>query len=211
MLIIATSVALVTIPITIGIYSYAQQKLLARETAELTIETEQQVTITTQKLKEYELSLQSLSIKLAKQLANPAQVNEEAIFGAQFDTLIEQNADLAWRSNRQYYNGQSEAGLFIPPSTTLTAAQKNQFLQIKHVLDIFSSAISSPNGNIWLLTTNKAEIIFDRRYPNFVFEMAADTDYTKTPWVTLGDPNSNPTRSLKSVSYTHLDVYKRQE
>ena len=90
-----------------------------------------------------------------------------------------------------------KAGLFLPPDAPMDAEQKRLHLRSKQVLDAFSSSITSPTGNVWLLTLDKTEVIFDYGYPNFVDLMQADTDYTKTPWMTLGDPAINPQRRLR--------------
>lgn len=193
MLIVVTSVALVTIPAAAGIYYYAKQKLLASEAVELVNETKTMLALNSRNLTSYELNLKVLSSMLTKTLLLPPQKAEEAAF----DLLIQQSADGAWRSNHKNQIGDMESGLFLPPDAPLSAEQKRLHLRSKRILDIFGSSITSPTGNIWLLTHGKTEVIYDNRFPNFVLQMPADTDYTKTPWMTLGDPSTNHERGLR--------------
>jgi len=193
LLIVVTSVALVTIPAAAGVYFYAKHKLLASESETLASETKTLVASTTQNLAGYELSLTSLSRTLKAALTAPPQAGEEAAF----DRLVQLYPDKAWRRAGKNANGYLEAGLFLPPEAKLDAEQKRLHLRSKRILDVFGSAIPSPTGNIWLLTRDKTEIIYDNLFPNFTLQMTADTDYTKTPWMTLGDPTTNTTRSLR--------------
>jgi diguanylate cyclase (GGDEF)-like protein/PAS domain S-box-containing protein len=193
MLIVATSVALVTIPAATGIYIYAKQKLIASESSTLIEETKLISKSSSQRMVEYELNLKAASRILAKALAAPPQAGE----GAEFDRLVQQSADHAWRSPRKGVKNGLEASLFLPPDAPLDAAQKSLHVRSKRVLDIFGSAITSSTGNIWLLTRNKTEVIYDHKHPDFAWLMPADTDYTKTPWMTLTDPVSNTDRGVR--------------
>jgi len=65
------------------------------------------------------------------------------------------------------------------------------------LLDIYGTSITNAYGNIWLLTKDRTEVIYDLLYPDFVQLMKVDTDYTKTPWFTLGDPAVNPKREVR--------------
>lgn len=193
MLIVQASVALVIIPAMVGVYFYLKANLLEKEAATLTNETQAIVNANTQVLLNYEFNLKALSHTLQKTLAEPVKQNESA----EFDRLIQRDPDRAWRNQKNGFDGMTESGVFLPPDAVLDAAQKSLHLRSKHLMDIYGASISSAYGNIWLLTKDKTEIIYDHVYPNFVSLMKADTDYTKTPWLTLGDPHSNPNRELR--------------
>lgn len=193
MLTVIASIILVLIPAAGAIYSYTKHKMLVSEAATLSAETKILVASDAQSLLEAESSLKSLSRILAKSLAEPLRSGESEAF----DRLVQIYPDQAWRSKRKGFDGNLEAGIFLSPDASLDAAQKSLHLRSKHVLDIFGASISSPISNIWLLTTNKTEVIFDRLYPDFVMLMSADTNYTKTPWFTLGDPATNHERGLR--------------
>lgn len=193
MLIVVASVLLVIIPAAAGIYLYLKQNLLATEAATLTSETQTVVASNTQTLLDYESSLKALSSALEKTLAEPPKAGEAGAF----DRLVQRYPDQAWRNRREGFDGKVEAGIFLPPDAVLDAEQKSLHLRSKHLLDIYGTSITNAYGNIWLLTKDKTEVIYDHLYPEFAALMKADTDYTQTPWFTLGDPATNPKREIR--------------
>ena len=73
---------------------------------------------------------------------------------------------------------------------------------IKNTLNPYSGYIFEPKNleakeNATLEGSWQTEIIQDHGVPDFALMMAADTDYTNTVWVTLGDPAKNPERGLR--------------
>ncbi|HOY70977.1 MAG TPA: EAL domain-containing protein [Methylotenera sp.] len=198
MLIVATSVALVTLPAATGIYAYVKHKLLASESAVQLAETKNLVEANTQKIIAYETGLKALSLTLKQTLTPPPIAGEEAAF----NRIIQQDPDGAWRNNAAIFDGKHESGLFLPPDAKLDAHQKSFHLRTKLALDAFGSSITTNTGNIWVLTLDKTEVIFDHLYPNFTSLMKADTDYTNTPWLTLGNPKTNPQREVRWTSPT---------
>ena len=200
--IVVASVALVIVPASVGIYLYLKQNLLATEAKTLISETQSIVNSNTQTLLGYEFSLKALSNTLTKTLAEPPKAAESAAF----DRLVQQEPDRAWRSVRSGFDGKMESGIFLPPDASLNSEQKSLHLRTKNLLDIYGTSISSDYENVWLLTKDKTEVIYDHLYPEFVFLMKADTDYTKTPWMTLGDPAINPQREVRWTPPLHDPV-----
>lgn len=196
MLIVVTSVALVTIPAALMIYDYVKNRLLASEALIQMAETNALVEANTQRVHSYETGLKGLARVLSQTLSAPPLTGEAEAF----DRLVQQDPDGAYRNNRTTFNGKYEAGLFLPPGLPLDAKQKSFHLRTKLALDAFGSSISTPTGNIWVLTLDKTEIIYDHLYPDFVLLMKADTDYTDTPWVTLGNPANNTNREVRWTS-----------
>lgn len=193
LLIVVASVLLVVLPALAGMYLYLKQNLLTNEAITLTKETQTIVATNTQTLLDFELSLKALSSKLGKALAEP--LNKEEV--AAFDRLIQRYPDKSWRNRREGFDGRSEAGVFLPPDAVLDAEQKSLHFRTMRLLDIYGTTITSGYGNIWLLTNDKTAVIFDHLYPEFAALMKADTDYTQTPWLTLGDPATNPTQEVR--------------
>ena len=193
MLIVATSVTLVTVPAAGIIYYLAKNKLMDTEAAHLVAETESAAAVHAKSLAQAETSLKFLSNMLAKRLATPSNVSEIAAF----DQQIQKDPDGAWRNRRESFDGRFEAGVFLPPDAPMDNAQKLLHYRSKRVLDVFGGSVVSPFTNVWLLTRGKTEIIQDHGVPDFALMMAADTDYTNTDWVTLGDPAKNPERGLR--------------
>ena len=193
MLIVISSVALVTIPATTAIYYYTKHKILASEAATLVAETRMLMESNTTHLAKAEVSLRALSNLLKKSLNAPSQAADKAAF----DHLVRRDADHAWRSQADGYDTTFEAGIFLPPDAILDASQKVLHLRSKRVIDSLTGSINAPFSNVWLLTHAKTEIIYDHGVPDFVARMSADNDYTKTPWLTLGDPTTNPERGIR--------------
>lgn len=187
------SVALVTLPSAAAIYHYAKQNMLASEAITLVAETKSLVTANALRLGEAEPSLKSLARILSASLSEKPQADESLAL----NQLVQRGADHAWRSNRQNFNGNVEAGIFLPPDATLDAEQISLHLRSKRILDVFGASIHSPFSNVWLITPEKTEIIYDHSVPDFVLMMSADTDYTKTPWLSLGSLAENPNRGMR--------------
>ncbi len=193
MLIVTTSVALVTIPTAGIIYYFAKQNMMVNKAINLVGETKSLVVNYSQDLAQAEPSLRSLTRYLSKAISAPPEEHEDAAFAA----MVHHDADGAWRSRREGFDGSIEAGVFLPSDAPLDAAQKRLHIRSKHILDVFGGSITTPFTNVWLLTHGKTEVIQDHGVPDFVQQMAADTDYTKTDWVTLGSPAVNPERGLR--------------
>ena len=192
-LIVISCVALVIIPSAIAIYFYTQHKLLSAEAITLVAETKQLSASHTQKLADAKKSLNSLTIIVERSLAKPLNIGEEAAF----DYLMHLDSDQAWRNSRATFNGQLESGLFIPPNTLLDAEQKKVYLRSKQILDVFGGSVQSLFNNVWLLSRNNSLNIYDAGVPDFVAKMPIDIDYSQTPWITLGDPKTNPNHEMR--------------
>ena len=193
MVIVVTSVALVTIPAALGIYNLTKKKLIATEISAQQAETKALVMANTQKISSYEVELKALARTLNQTLSTSPMQGEEK----QFDSLMQRDNDGAWRSNNNLFNGQVESGIFLPPDIELNSKQKSFYIRTKSALDAFASSITTSTGNIWLITRDKSEVIYDRLYPNYISLMQADNNFNDTPWMSLGDPNNNPTREMK--------------
>ena len=193
MIIVVTSVALVTIPAALGIYEFTKKKLLATEISAQQAETKALVLANTQKISSYENGLKALARTLNQTLSAPPMVGEDQMF----DRLMQLDADGAWRSNPALFNGEIESGIFIAPNTQLNAKQKSLYIRTKFALDAFASSITTPTGNIWVITRDKSEIVYDRLYPNYIALMQANTDYNNMPWMSLGNMTDNPQREVK--------------
>ena len=193
MLIVISSVALVTIPSAIAIYYYSQHKMLDTEATTLVAETKLLSLSHTQKLADAKRSLNALARIYEKDLAKTMDSGEEMAF----DHLVQRDSDMAWRNASANFNGNVESGLFLPPNALLGAEQKKIHLRSKKILDVFGSSIQSLFNNVWLLSRDNSLNIYDAGVPDFVAKMPIDIDYTKTPWITLGDLKTNPGREMR--------------
>ncbi|MEC9413052.1 MAG: EAL domain-containing protein [Pseudomonadota bacterium] len=188
-LIVIVSILLTSIPAAIWVSAYSKEKLLNREVNNLLAVTQNQVDITSQKLSYAEPKLKGLARLLQSELDKP--VTKEEI--DKFYQTIELNSDGVWRNKKDQFDGQVNAGIFIPDSADLTDKQKVMHLRIKQVMDVFGSSANRVFENVWYLSPDlRSEVIFDSHYPQFIFTQQADNDYTQTPWVSLTSPSDNP-------------------
>jgi diguanylate cyclase (GGDEF)-like protein len=118
---------------------------------------------------------------------------------ALFNRRMAVSEDGAWRNKKDSYDGTIEAGLFLPPDYVVTDETKRFYGKM---LDLYESFGASSNSektftNVWFLDHQRSELIFDLGYPDFIYLMTPDTDYTTTDWMTLASPERNPSRETK--------------
>lgn len=203
-LIVAIGMLFTAIPGALAIYSLVKDRILDNEAATLTAETKTLAKVHATRLLEAGQSLQALSALLATQLVPPPAVAEQTAFAA----AMQHSADGVWRNRRATFDGMHEAGVFLPQLEP-DAVTKSLTLRVKQTLEVFGAGMPPESRpNVWLLTPDRGEITFDRAYPDFVFQMTADTDYTKTPWMTLGSPANNPQRTMRFTPPLHDPVSK---
>lgn len=191
--IVTASILLTALPGAALIYGYAQRNMLLHESAMLEKVTKESATWAMQRFDQGEPKLASLAYILEKELAKPIQPGEIETF----HKILEQNSDSVWRNRKTGYDGKHEAGIFLPPNAQENDTQKIRHLRIKLVMDTFGAAATKPLENIWYLSPQRSEVIFDRTFPEFVFDQKADNDYTQTPWVTFTSPLLNPKREFR--------------
>ncbi|EEF81294.1 hypothetical protein MDMS009_286 [Methylophaga thiooxydans DMS010] len=189
-LIYIMSILLTALPAALWITDYAREKIVNRVLKNLQVVTESQVDIATERLWSGEPKLKSLARLIQERLSAPIQEKEINAFH-QAMTLY---ADGIWRNKRENYDGMQESGIFLPDSPELSDKQKVIHWRIKQVMDTFGAAANRRHENVWYLSTYRSEIIYDKTFPEFVFEQAANNDYTQTPWVTSTSPEFNPER-----------------
>ena len=191
-IIVAASILLTAVPTSILVYHYAQTKILANEISKLLEITHHQADSAAQHFLEAKPKLEGLARLLQQELAQPVKIAEIA----EFHRLMERNADGVWRNRRPLFNGSIESGVFLPSNALESDTQKVMHLRIKRVMDIFGSAASKHLENVWYLSPQRSEIIFDATFPNFAFDQNAANDYTATPWLTYTSPELNPERTF---------------
>lgn len=191
-IIVIASILLTAIPASVLVYRYAQSKILSNEIATLVEITQRQANIASQRFLQGQPKLEGLSRLLQAELAKPTKPGEID----EFYQAITRYPDGVWRNRKPPFNGKIESGVFLPPNAQESDAQKIRHWRIKKIMDIFGSAASKRMENVWYLSLQRSEIIFDTTFPDFAFDQKADNDYTSTPWVTFTSPELNPERSF---------------
>ncbi len=203
-LIVLSSVALVTIPAAAGLYYYYKDKLLDKEALVLQTETDTNITNAFRPIRLEVTRLNFLSQLLQKELATVPDANEVKLF----DQMTQRSADGAWRNKPDAIDSARSAGFFLPPDAKLDAKQKSLHVRSKKIIDAAAFGLNSYFNNLWLITHDKTEVISDDLTPDFILQMSADTDYTHTPWMTLGDPAANPLREMRWTEPSYDPVPK---
>jgi PAS domain S-box-containing protein len=125
-----------------------------------------------------------------------------------FDEIMQRSTDGAWRTKQEVTINDRTAGIFLPPDAKLDAQQKALHIRVKKMIDAASFGINDSLNNLWFLSRDKSEVIADIYMPDFVMNMSADADYTQTPWLTLGDPATNPERKMQWTKPTYDPALK---
>lgn len=119
--IVITGVLMSAVLGTALIYELVQRKILANEIDNLQKVTAKFTSTSAQRFSESEPKLKSLARLLEMELSKPIQKGEIE----SFYQLFEKNLDGVWRSRKPSSNGEFEAGIFLPPNSQETDAQKN--------------------------------------------------------------------------------------
>ena len=140
-------------------------------------------------LRQTQQSVQRYASELGRQLdqgAPPAVVN------AKFDQWFQPFPDDTYRSRRDRFNPQTQAGVWIPNYVTLNPEVKQFFVTSKEITELYGlGAQSRPFVDTWVLAAAGGVAIFWPDQPNFVYDAGADFDYRNTPWVNLTRPENN--------------------
>lgn len=192
-IIVSTIIVSITIPSAIGLFYYYKSQLLSNESLVLQAETDIDVLNTFPRFREEETRINALAKLMSLHLAAPAS-NDEVLL---FNQIIQRSADGAWRTKTEAVINDRTAGVFLPPDAKLDADQKALHMRIKKIIDAASFGINDSLNNLWFLSRDKTEVISDIFMPDFVMNISADADYTQTPWLTLGDPATNPERKMQ--------------
>ncbi len=175
------------------IYGVVQDEIILDETIKLQKLTTRFTSVASQRFLESRPKLEHLAHLLEKQLSPPIKKEEIHAFYA----LMEKNSAGVWHNRRDSFNAEYETGLFLPPNAKESDQQKVMHLRIKQLFDVVGSVASKRLENVWYLSPFRSEMMFDRNYPDYVFNEEDNADYTQTPWVTYTSPDINPNRELR--------------
>ncbi len=187
------SVLFVSLISLLAYYQHSKQTLLTSELGELRSQTLATITHYESIIELAGSNLQALSRLLQRKLSQ----DNDTTTSLNLDVI--QFNDGGWRNNKSDFDGHSQSGIFLPPDVELTPQVKQFYAIALTAIDSFGAAATSHPmlRNIWMLGHDRSEIIFDRDFPDFVYSMSVDTDYTATPWMTLASPTNNPQRVVK--------------
>jgi signal transduction histidine kinase len=175
------------------IYGIVQDEIILNETIKLQKLTTRFTTTASRRFLESSPKLEHLAHLLEKQLSLPIKQEEIQSYYA----LMEKNAAGVWHNRRDLFNAEYDTGIFLPPNAKDSDQQKVMHLRIKQLFDVVGGVASKRLENVWYLSPFRSEMMFDRNYPDYIFNEKDDADYTQTPWVTYTSPLLNPNRELR--------------
>ncbi len=124
-----------------------------------------------------------------------------------FTTTLSHDADGAWRSKKGSFDANCAAGIWIPPSASLTPEMRYFYARCAEVTAYFGiGARDSYFGNTWLLAASQGEVEFDPSTPDFIYDAGTDFPYADTPWMALVEPTANPAGHVKWTPTSYDDI-----
>lgn len=126
------------------------------------------------------------------------------------DAIAQRDADGAWRSKRDAFHATVDAGLWIPPSVSLTDETQRFFLRTRRRTALFGQgALNDLFVDTWALPLTNGEVIFYPSGPEFIYDAPAALDYRDTEWVQLTSPTTNPTSEPRWTSTSYDPAAKQ--
>lgn len=184
---------LITLPALFALYYLARDSYLEQTLAQLAKTTHANATIPIDHIRRAETSLITLADELKLSLSQPPLTSEIT----EFDKLVSADEHGVIRNNPDLFDGQRQAGVFIPADVTLTDDVKRTKLRAMKLLSGYGQAALQFFDGVWFDQANKTSVIFWRRDADFIYQLAPDHDYTQTLWNTLASPELNPERTPK--------------
>lgn len=118
--------------------------------------------------------------------ADPALVRE-------FDRLVRRDPDGAWRTRRELFDAEHQAGIYAPRTAVVDPEFKSFLLRAKRVTERFGAgALDPPLADAWVSRSAGGQVIYVPDQPELVWEESATEDDSQTEWMTLAEPGRNP-------------------
>ena len=125
-------------------------------------------------------------------------------------TFAQRDADGVWRSRRDQFRADVEAGVWIPPDVSLTEETQRFFLRARRKTALFGQgALNDLFVDTWTLPLTNGEIIYFPSTPEFIYDAPAKLDYRDTEWVQLTSPTQNPTGAPRWTSTSYDPAAKQ--
>jgi signal transduction histidine kinase len=186
-------------PATIGFYLFSRETTIEDASQLISVIANNKTRLLDTELALARRSLETFRDHLIANLAAPLTPEEDAAFS----TAFRRQPNGMITSDPAHFDGRTEAGVFLHPTTKLTPLMKALHLRGPHLMTVYGSAIVPPFDSLWLLTRQRSEIVYMPRVPNFIYQAQMTDDYSGTEWVTLGDPATNPDRGLRWTKTTY--------
>ncbi len=117
-------------------------------------------------------------------------------FQEQWDKWFEKYPDGAWRSRREFSDGRKWSTLWLHKDVPLTPEIQTQILRANNICNDFLPTWIDSFPSLYFVFPYQANIGFDARIPNWVWETPADYDNNAIEALAGANPQSNPSRRI---------------
>ncbi|MDY0882839.1 ATP-binding protein [Dongia soli] len=186
-------------PATVGFYLFSRETTIEDAAQLISVIASNKTRLLDAELSLARRSLETFRDHLIANLAAPLTPEEDA----KFSTVFRRQPNGMITSDPAHFDGRTEAGVFLHPTTELTPLMKALHLRGPNLMTVYGSAIVPPFDSLWLLTRQRSEIVYMPRVPSFIYQAQVTDDYSGTEWVMLGDPATNPDRGLRWTQTTY--------
>lgn len=185
--------AIIFLPALLYVEGSLKAQLIQRQIQEIQVFHKNWIRRLSVDVRDTEQSVEEFSRRVADAIRGETSRGVE-----QFDQLVAQDPDGAWRSIRSKFDPARDAGIWIPRGVELTDERKQTFMELKRVTELFGVAVRGEiYCNTWVLPATKGIAIFWPDQPNFIYDAGPTHDYDETEWVRLTRPEINPEQRFR--------------
>lgn len=112
-----------------------------------------------------------------------------------FKLLFEKLNDQSTRSKKSRFNGDIQAGLWLPNFKRIDKEDEEQLLLAKHIIETYGQGAKElPFVNTWFMPSDGGIVIYWPNETDFIYNASRNHSYADTPWLLEARPDNNPTR-----------------
>jgi len=182
------ALVLVTVPGWWLLRNEMERRIERQRLEEHLAEVAEEASLTTRRLREAEASIVRFASVLS---AEPVAPRDED--PARFGRWVQQDSDGAWRSQREHFSGEQDAGIWLPRGFPLDDETRAFLLRARQLTELYGMGARSAFPNTWVLPRQGGAVIYWPSSPGWVYDAEANLDYTSTEWIQLTRPADNPT------------------
>jgi len=137
-------------------------------------------------------NLQMVRAQALRRFAAPIPSDHQA----QWDEWFERYPDRAWRSRRKFSDGRKWSTLWLHQDAQLTPELQTQILRANNICNDLLQGWVDSFPSLYFLFPCQANMGFDPRIPNWVWDTPADYDNNGIEAVRNANPENNPSRKI---------------
>lgn len=182
------AIAVIVLPALVLVEQHLEASLVANEIDMVSREERLVVTTLAHRVAASERSVTRLARRVSE---TAAPITPSEVQG--FEQLVARDADGAHRSRPASFDAVTQAGIWVPRHAPMDDDSRGFYVRVKHLIeDTMRGGDDTLSENAWLLVDGGGEVILWPAAPLFIYEAAANHDYSDTEWVNLARPANNP-------------------